>query len=184
MKDDVLDAWPPSGVRAEQRTEIARLVETLASVYYRIDVDVDELRRDRYAATATGTELDRIGREVGVQRPVGEGDDAFRRRVMAGRARSTSETTWDDFAELVLNVLDADETDVELAVDYGDELGAVIVRVTTSVLDAAPFSQAEIIQFLEAALPMSRRVVVRLTDVATWGDADKGWGTQWGGDIN
>lgn len=184
MKDDILEAAPATGARFEQDTEVARLVETFADIYYRLDVDIDQLRRDRYAESATGTELDRIGREVGVQRPLGETDAAFRRRVLAARSRATSQTTWDDLAEICLQVLDADESDVELEVDYTDELGAVIVRITTEVLEAAPFSQAQIVEFLESALPMSRRIVLRPTDVATWGDAEKGWGTQWGGDIS
>jgi hypothetical protein len=183
MKDDVLENAPPTGARFEPDTEVARLVETLAAVYYRIDADVDQLRRDRYVETATGVELDRRGRPLGVERPAGEGDDAFRRRALAGRARATSETTFEDFAEACLAVLDADPDQVQLTIDYADELGAVIVEATTTVIEESPFSESQIVEFLEGSLPMSRRVVLRPTDVASWGEADKGWGTQWGGDI-
>jgi len=181
VKDDVLANAPLTGARFEQNTEAARLVETLASIYYRLDTDIDQLRRDRYTETATGTELDRHGREVGVERPPGESNPAFRRRVLAGRGQATSRTTWADFAELVLDVLDCDADQVQMTIDYTDELGAVIVEAESSVIDASPFSESTIVSFLEGALPMSRRVVVRATDVFTWDDPDKGWGTQWGG---
>lgn len=184
MQDDVLEAAPAGGVRFEHDTEVAQLVEVLASVYYRLDTDIDQLRRDRYTGSATGRELDRHGREVSVSRPTDEDDPAFRRRVQAGRGQATSQTTWDDFAQLCLDVLGADPEQVRLSMGDGSELGAVIVEITTTVLDDAPFSETEIVGFLEGALPMSRRVVLRPTDVATWGDAEKGWGTQWGGDIS
>ncbi len=164
MKDDVLQAAPPAGVRFEPGTETERLVATLAAVYYRLGSDLDQLRRDRYVETATGVELERRARPLGVERPTGEGDDAFRRRALAGRARATSRTTFEDFAETCLVLLDADASDVTLRVDYDDELGAVIVELTSQLLDAAPFSEATIKSILEGALPASRRVVLRRLD--------------------
>jgi len=183
LKTDVLQAAPPAGVRFEPGTETERLVATLAAVYYRLGSDLDQLRRDRYVETATGVELERRARPLGVERPTGEGDDAFRRRALAGRARATSRTTFEDFAETCLEVLDADPDQLRLTVDYDDEPGAVIVEATTTVIEASPFTSDQIVAFLEASLPMSRRVVLRPTDVASWGDGEKGWGTQWGGDI-
>jgi hypothetical protein len=183
MKDDVLTAAPPTGVRFERDTEVARLVKTLAQLYYRLDTDIDTLRRSRYIESATGRELDRIGRSVNVFRPDGESDSKFRRRVFAGFARAQSTTTFEDFARVCLKVLDADPSDVRLAQDYSTDLGTIIVRVTTATLDASPFTNSEIVGLLEGAAPMSRRVVIQPTDVFTWGDTDKGWGTQWGGDI-
>jgi hypothetical protein len=165
MKDDVLEAAPQTGARFEQNTEVARLVETLASVYYRFDVDVDRIRGDRYLETATGIELDMRARPVGVQRPTGERDQKFRQRALAGRARSLSETTFDDVARVALAALDADPDQVTLDIGSdGDELGAVIIEATSAVYDAAPFSEQTIISILEGAIPMSRRVVLRRRD--------------------
>jgi hypothetical protein len=61
-------------------------------------------------------------------------------------------------------LLDADPSDVTLRVDYTDELGAVIIELTSQVLDDAPFSEATIESLLEGALPASRRVVLRRLD--------------------
>lgn len=180
MKDDVLEAAPATGARFEQNTEVARLVETLASVYYRFDVDVDRIRGDRYLETATGIELDKRARPVGVQRPTGERDQKFRQRALAGRARSLSETTFDDVGRVALAALDADPDQVTLDIDYEDELGAVIVEATSAVYDAAPFSEPTIISILEGAIPMSRRIVLRRRDgfqFSVDGDAEgKGFG--------
>lgn len=164
MKLDVLNAAPPAGVRFEQDTTAAQLVDVLAQQYYRFDSDVDQLRHDRYVETATGTELDRLGREFNTDRPAGEKDDAFRNRVKAGRARARSTTTWPDFARFTLDVLDADPSDVQLSIDYDDELGSVIVGVTTNIIDEAPFGEETIKTFLEATIPGSRRVALRRRD--------------------
>jgi hypothetical protein len=99
-----------------------------------------------------------------VERPTGESDDAFRRRALAGRARAISETTFDDFANSVLEVLDADPDEVSLAIDYSSELGAVIVEGSSDVFDNSPLSESETVRLLEGALPMSRRVVLRRED--------------------
>lgn len=164
MKDDILKAAPDTGVRFEPDTEVARLVQTLAQAYYRMDADINKLRNSRSINTAKGRELDLKAKEVGVQRPTGEGDDAFRRRALAGRKRARSETTWEDFAEGCLEFLDADPGDVRLDVDYTEELGAVIVYVSSSVLYESPFTENTIRENLEEMLPMSRRVVIRVSD--------------------
>ncbi|SEO72029.1 hypothetical protein SAMN05216388_1017100 [Halorientalis persicus] len=183
MKDDVLAAAPPTGVRFEQGTEVARLVNTLAQLYYRIDDDISTLRRSRFIESATGRELDLIGLSVNVYRPDGEADPKFRRRVFAGFAAAQSRTTFEDFARVCLKVLDADPSDVRLTKDWASDLGTIIVRVRSTVLDGSPFTTDTITELLEQAAPMSRRVAIQLTDVATFGDPDRGWGTQFGGDI-
>ncbi len=161
---DVLQKAPETGARFEENTEVARMVETLATIYHRIDVDIGQMREDRYIETATGRELDRRATPLGAERPTGESDDVFRRRALAARARSTSTTTFEDFADAVLTTLDAEPSDVELKVDYVDELGAVIVRADSSVLDESPFSESEIKNLLDGAVPAGRRVVLRKTD--------------------
>jgi len=164
MKKDVLDSAPSSGVRFEQNSEIGRLVETLASLYNRIDDDVDKLEDFRYIETATGNELDKKARPVGTIRLPGESDSDFRRRALAGRVRVTSETTYEEFAKGVLVLLDANPSDVEIFVDYQDELGAVIVKLTNQVLNNSPFSESVIVSYLEGMIPMGRRVVLRRED--------------------
>jgi len=164
VKDDVLTHAPPTGVRFDPETETARLVEVLAAAYYRLDTDIDQLRRDRYLETATGIELERRARPLDVERPAGEGDPRFRRRALAGRARATSRTTFEDFADVCLAVLDAAPDDVQLSKEFDTEPGAIIVTATSDTFDEALFAEPEIIRFLEASLPMSRRVILRRLD--------------------
>ena len=164
MKSDVLENAPPTGARFESDTEVARLVEVLTQQYHRIDADVNKLRNSRLIESATGLELERKAREVGINRPDGEGDDTFRRRALAGRTRAKSQATYEEFAHGVLQFLDAGPSDVELTVDYTDELGAVIVEVSSSIIDEAPFTVSTIERYLEGMIPMDRRVVIRTTD--------------------
>jgi hypothetical protein len=182
MKDDVLNLAPETGARFEQDTEVERLVETLAQVYYRLDADINKVRNSRTINTAKGNELDLKAREFGINRPEDEGDDIFRKRALAGRKRARSESTWEDFAEGVLMFLDADPNDVEIIIDHEQELGAVIVDVSSSVLDDSPFSTATINNFLEGMIPMSRRVVIQRSDGFQFSDPEstsektgKGW---------
>lgn len=183
MKDDVLNAAPETGARFEQGTEVARLVETLSQVYYRLDADINKLRNSRSINTAKGRELDLKAAEVDVTRPAGEDDDAFRQRALAGRKRARSEATWEDFAEGVLQFLDADPNDIEVTVDHTDELGAVILGVDSAVLESSPFTQDTIIGYLESMIPMGHRVVLRPSDAFQFSDPNttsekigEGWG--------
>lgn len=183
MKDDVLRNAPENGARFENGTEIARFVDVLAQPFYRMDADINKLRNSRSISTAKGRELDRKAREVGVSRPEGEGDDAFRRRALAGRTRAKSETTWEDFAKGCLEFLDAEPNDIELIVDYTDEMGAVIVKVASQVLKDSPFSESTIQGYLESMIPMSRRVVIRTADGFQFSDpstTDQKSGLGWG----
>jgi len=161
---DILAQAPPTGFRFEPHTEIERLVGILSGLLYRVEITTEQLKNERYVETATGIELDRRGREFNVDRPAGEGDRAFRQRVKAARGRARSTTTWPDFARLTLDVLEADPNDVNLSIDYSDELGSVIVEVSTKLIDEAPFDEAIIKSFLEATLPGSRRVALRRRD--------------------
>lgn len=183
MKDDVLSAAPETGARFERNTEVSRLVGVLAQVYYRLDSDVNKLRASRTIETAKGKELDLKAREVGVQRPESEGDDTFRRRALAGRTRSRSQTTFDELAEGALQFLNATPSDIELRIDHSEELGAVIVVVNTEVIDNSPFSESTIVEYLEGMIPMDRRVVIRNTDGFQFSSSDttseksgSGWG--------
>lgn len=164
MKDDVLESAPPTGVRFERDTEVARLVDVLTDVYYRLDTDIGQLRMDRYLETASGREMDLRARPLGVTRPKGENDETFRLRALAGRVRSASDSTFDDFARTALEILDADPGDITLSVDYTDERGAVIVQADSDVIEASPFTDSTIVEILEGALQMSRRVVLRELD--------------------
>lgn len=164
MVDNILDAAPETGVRFEPGTEAARLTDTLAQVYYRMDADINKIRQSRSVNTAKGRELDAKAREINVTRPEGESDEAFRTRAIAGRTRARSTTTWDDFAEICMAVLDTTKSKVTMEVDYTDELGSVIVYANSDVIEASPFTTTQIVEFLEEGLTMSRRVVLRRRD--------------------
>ena len=164
MKTDVLESAPPTGARFEENTEVARLVETLAQVYYRIDADISQLESFRTIDDASGLELDKKAKEFGVKRPVGESDEIFRRRAKAGRTRARSGATFEEFAEGALNFLDAEPNDLEIEINYEDELGAVIINVNSDIVDNAPFTEDTISEYLEGMIPMDRRVVIRKTD--------------------
>lgn len=164
MKSDVFNEAPTTGARFEPGTEVERLIVTLAQLFYRIDADISKMRNSRTIDDASGLELDKKAREFGVFRPTGEGDDAFRRRAIAGRTRARSEATYEEFAKGVLQYLDADPSDVSLTVDYQDERGAVIVEANSQVIDDSPFSTSTILEQLEGMIPLDRRVVLRQTD--------------------
>lgn len=183
MKNDVMREAPTTAARFEEGTELARLIEILAQAYYRMDADIHKLKNSRSIETASGLELDRKAREVGVNRPLGEGDDVFRRRALAGRTRVKSGATYEEFARGALQFLDAEPSDVRVYVDYQDELGAVILEASSSVIDNSPFTEQTIISYLEAMIPMDRRVALRTADgfqfslPSTEGEKDGlGWG--------
>jgi hypothetical protein len=164
MEEDVLKEAPPTGALFETGTEVQRLVKTLAVVYHRLDADLNRMRQDRYIETASSEELDKRARPLGVERPPGESDDAFRRRAAVGRERVTSRSTFEDFAETVVAALDVEPDDVEIYKEFSTEPGAVIVEAKSDVFDSAPLSEATITKLLEGALQMDRRVILRRED--------------------
>lgn len=164
MKEDIFREAPPTGVIFESDTEIERLVETLASVYYRIDTDIGKLRDSRYVETADGRELERKARPLGIFRKKGENDERLRLRALGGRGRATSNTTFNELAELALLILEAEPEEVEFELDYGTEPGALIVASYTARFDESPLTEDEIVELLEGALPMNRRVIPRRLD--------------------
>jgi hypothetical protein len=164
MEEDVLKEAPPTGALFETGTEVQRLVEALAAVYHRLDADLNRMRQDRYIETASNKELDKRARPLGVERPPGESDEAFRQRAKAGRERVKSTTTFESFADAALATLDAEPDEIEIYKNFGDELGAVFVEATSDVYDEAPLSEPTIIKLLEDSLPMDRRVILRRRD--------------------
>lgn len=171
MKDEVLDRAPATGAQFERDTEVARLVGVLAHVYDRIDDDIDTMMDSRSIETAAGDELDLKALEFDTVRPQGESDSTFRLRVKAARTSLKSETTFEEFAEGCLQFLGANPSDIELIVDYTDELGAVIVLVDSRVIDNSPFSEPTIVNLMETMIPMDRRVVLRAQDGFQFSDS-------------
>lgn len=183
---DVTDARQTfEEVQPAARIRSGNPVHNLLDVYVQrltdIDTTVEDLYDQKYIDTATGEELERLGRNVGVERKTGENDAKLRLRVKAGYETATSDGTYEDIAQTALIVLDADpsQVDIDTARDTADYATA-LVRANSSVISASPFTTAEIESLLSDAAVGGHRIILQATDVFTWDDANRGWGTVWG----
>jgi hypothetical protein len=164
----------------EPNDETDKLLRVLLTSLDRIDLDIDELFDERFVATATGRELERLGANVGIDRKTNEDDDTYRLRVRAGYAAANSAGTYEDIARVATLLLDTDPEAIELerAENTADPATAVI-KVTNDVLDASPFTTSEITNILGDAVVGGHRIEIQTTDGFTWGDSSLGWDTEW-----
>lgn len=161
--------------------EVNRAAELLSEQYVRLTYNVDVLYDERYVDTATGTELDRLGANVGVRRPTGESDAKFRKRVKAGYVTANSRGTFSDVARAAVAILDCDTNQVSLErARHTSEAATARLSVEGTVLDNSLFTNTEIKDVLSDALVGGHRLELQRNDVFTWGDSTNGWDTEWG----
>lgn len=159
--DIARENWDHGAIEPRLDDPLYDLVVALVSELYRIDGEIERLFEQRFVDTATGIELDRLGRLVGVERPFGENDDAFRIRVKAGYAKATSTCDFESFAKVALKIIDGQASQLTITNEFDTKPATVIVEAPSSVLSDNPLSNSEIQSFLEDAVPMSHRVELR-----------------------
>lgn len=147
----------------------------------RLDAEMDELHEQRLMATASGDHLERIGAPYDIERKTNESDDKLRRRIQAARSAAQSRGTYRDIAEIVVQVFDCDPAviDMRLPRETG-EIGTIIVSVPDYVLDDSPLSVTEAQSLLARSVVGGHRLLITEQDTFTFGEANLGFGTEWG----
>lgn len=157
----------------------------LAKVYKRqmdrLDIEIDRIYEQRFVETATGEELERLGAKYGIRRKSGEDDEKLRLRIGAAQQVSQSRGTYKDIAQIALEVLDCEPEQITLIrPSESGEPGTGIIRVQGDVIDDSPFTIAEIANLLGDGAVAGHKIEVQQSDAFTFGDADNGFGTEWG----
>lgn len=186
---DVWEAFDNDALDIQQGDPLHTLIHALQTDVDRFDDDLRTQYENLFVETAHGAFLERIGRGFRIQRREGEADQRLRSRIKARISALASDATFEEFASIVLFVLDAAPTQVKL--ETPSQSGTpmtVIVVTTTDVLDATAFTEAAIVDLLNESVPAGARVQIRTDGTFQYDgpnfapDANTGFGEgTWGG---
>ena len=159
QSDDIIDNWD-GPVSLEPGDNLYKLLQVVGSENRRLDLELESLYDNRFVDTATGRELEKLGRYVGVTRKTDEKDDKLRIRINAAFASQASDTTRDSFATVALLVLDADSESVSFSSPPETEPKTVELTVDGSIINASPLTIDEIQVLLNGALSVDAQAVI------------------------
>lgn len=153
--------------------DVYRLLDVLASETDRIDLDAEHLYDQRFIDSASGSELEKIGFEVGVKRRDGETDEHLRRRIYGAYAAQSSNTTYEAVAQAALTTIGA--TAAQISLETPPESGDKHINVTASLtaVEDCPLTEVEIVDNLERAISADASVDLLVEGTFGFdGDAD------------
>lgn len=146
----------PSAPRS--RNNVAEFVGVYGDELQHLDIDIEEVYDDRFVQTATGRELEKLAKFVGVRRNTGEVDDKFRKRILANFFALSSDTTFEDFARVVKDITDGDASEISILRPPDTPSAQVDILVDGAVLDDSPLTNTEIEGLLKEAVPAGHTV--------------------------
>lgn len=155
--DAVVNNFEYGGVSVYTNDPTDYLMQIFAHELALLSDEIDLLYDERFIGSATGRQLDHLGRPVGVQRETDETDSRFRKRVKIGYAKASSDTSYETFGSLTLNVLDANPSDVSVEPPT-DSGGDVTVRLGQQIIEDSKFTASEIGDMLSDAVAAGHRV--------------------------
>ena len=155
------DNWPYEKVRPRNGAAYD-ILQTIETEYDRIDVEADELLEQRFIESATGRELEKLAREVGVIRQTGESDERFRFRTLIAKAVTRSSRDITEFAQL-LELLFGDLVST-VSLSGADDKPVVIMTVSDIIIDTIPVTKEVLEDLLSQVLPSSDSLEIVLDD--------------------
>jgi len=159
--DTLVENFDNEAVVIRDDDDVDHLLQSIAIAIKRIDYEIDEQYGSRFVETASDEQLERLGEEVGVVRRNNEDDSEYRRRVLGGYAKASSDTTYDVFTQLVLNVLETSAENVEIDLDPSEEDGPHIYVISqVNILEDSTLTIEDINSMLRDAVPMGHNVSV------------------------
>lgn len=157
----LLENWDNDAVVIREGELPHQILETLASQLDELETDIEDVHDTRFIESASKIHLEKIGEQVGVSRLNQQDDSELRVRVETGYARASSDSTFDTFAKVVLNIFDADEDEVTLRGD--DNEPVVIVNTALPLIEESPLTEEQIGNELEDSVPANDGVRVQGT---------------------
>jgi len=141
--------------------EVHRFLQTIAEELDYIDEQIDKQHKNRFVDTAEDSHLERLGAEVGVRRRDSEDDATYRKRVLSGFAKASSDTTYEVFAQLTLNVIEASAENVSIDLNPSSEEGYHIYVVSqVDILEDSTLTIEDITNMLKDAIPMGHNLSI------------------------
>lgn len=159
---DVVERWPYDFQNINRDDDLYAYLGVYANELQRLDAFLDELYEQRYVATATGRELEKLGAEVGVTRRSGEGDDSYALRVALGKAIAASDGTANDIAT-ILGIVFTDDVLEASSVEHLEGDPITQFTIPSDAIDDIPLTRQQLEDELERAFPCGFAVEI-ITD--------------------
>jgi|APHM01.1.fsa_nt_gi hypothetical protein len=160
-EQDIIDNVPHEALLFDDGTLLRDVVDALAAMLADHSERQQTAKEGFFIDTASGADLDRLARAVGVDRPTGADDETLRTLTRAAYARATSDTTAQDFGTVVQLTLDTVPN--TFTVTAPADTPGVIVTVDSTVIDQAPVTLSELASELSAAVPAGHFVSAETT---------------------
>jgi hypothetical protein len=143
--------------------DMTALLGVLASENRRLDLDIESLYDNRFIESATGRELEKLAFEVGVRRKTGESDEKLRKRVCGAYCAQASNGTFDEVADIVMRLVDADPIQVIINTPPDVSPGTVQIGIDGASIDESPLTIDEIKEILEQSTTAGRPIDIYIT---------------------
>jgi len=157
-RDKFDEKWSHPVYQPRNGESVYELLQSLAKAQLKIDSDIEHLYQDLFIDSASDDAIERYGEIVDVRRRSNESIDEYKTRVRAAYNGSLSESTFDDVAQVILDVLGSDPSDTKIGIDPSKPV--VVINTQREYLDDIPFEENEIISFIEQSLPAAHSATV------------------------
>jgi hypothetical protein len=169
--DDVVTEWPYGFQSIPEGESLYEYLGVFVSELQRRDSSIGELADQRFIETATGRELEKLGKEVGITRQAGEDDDSLRLRVQIGKAVAASNGTPEDIRTICAIAFGEDELDsITVSQVSGDPV--LSFQIPSSLINDIPLSQSQLEDQLRATFPAGSDVTIITDDVFAFAESD------------
>ena len=155
---DIENEWYNLGISFFRGSNMNKLMLALSSQLDRITDEVWEIYEQQKIETATGPQLEKLGRPVGVRRRTGEDDATLRARIQTEYRIQSIEGTTEELIEFMIAMLDADEEDIEIFTNYDAHPGAVFFAAQKELYDQSQIGIDDIQDFADRVVPAGHRV--------------------------
>lgn len=170
--DDIVEHFDYP-INPHDTENLYKLLEVVTSENRRLDIELDELYDNRFLATATGKELEKIGDLVGVIRKTDEADSKLRKRIRGAFAAHASDTTYESFTSAALSIIEGSADSVEFATPPETPAKVIEISISGAVFEANPLTRSELVTLLNGALSADAQANILVTgNFAFDGDDD------------
>ena len=169
--ETLVENWD-TPLQLHSTNNLYKLFQVVASEHDRIDKQIEEIKQNRFLESASGTELEKLGDLVGINRKTREGDGKLRTRIRGGFYAHASTTTYESFTSAALSILDARPGAVDFRHPPETPPKIVRVRVDGGVIVNNALTADELITLLNGSVSVDAIVEIEQLGTFTF-DGDK-----------
>lgn len=154
------DKWNNAGITIHPSSNTYSLMLALSSQYDRTLDEVEDIRDSHHVSTATGRDLEKIGKLAEVERQTGESDDKYRLRIIGNVVSAFTGTTFSDVIQFISLILETDMTNIRLFDNLSIDPATLVINADASIYSNSPLTNSDIISLAEDSVPAGHEVIL------------------------